>query len=319
MEKVLVIGGSGHVSGAVVRAALSAGYEVVTLTRGSRPAVGTVRELHADRHDQSAVDKALAEIAGEKFAAVIDCIGFNAQDMQQDLECFAPMTGHLLFISTDWVYEPTLRRYPQPVENSPYLTGDHDGFEAYGWGKLMAENYLREHAPKGLNYTIFRPCHIYGMPSELGCFPGHCRDAELIARLLRGETLEMVDDGRLLQQPIDCDDLARTLISAIGNAKSYGKAFNMAGPDIVESRQYYQIIADVLNVELHTRDIDYSEYLAAHPNHRPFLFHRIYTQNDLQDAGLHVPSIPLAEGLKKHTLELRRKKVCKISKRHVLA
>ena len=307
MKKVLVIGGSGHVSGAVVRAALAADYEVYTLTRGTRPAVGGVVELHADRHDNAAVAKAVEQIAGERFAAVIDCIGFNAEDMKQDLEVFAPLADELLFISTDWVYEPTLRRYPQPVENSPYLTCDHDGFESYGWGKLMAENYLREHAPANLKYTIFRPCHIYGMPSELGCFPGHCRDKELIAKLLKGEPLKLVENGRMLQQPIDCDDLAKTMISCIGNEKANGKAFNMAGPDIVESRKYYEIIADVLGVELKTESVDYDKHLQERPGQRPFLFHRIYKLDDLANAGVYVPATPLAEGLKKHTLEMRKK------------
>jgi dTDP-glucose 4,6-dehydratase len=308
MEKILVIGGSGHVSGAVVRAALAANYQVTTLTRGEKPPVGKVRTLHADRHDGAAVAKAMQSVAGERFAAVIDCIGFNAEDMRQDLEVFALQTDHLIFISTDWVYEPTLRTYPQTVENTNFITGDRGGAEAYGWGKLMAENYLREHAPATLNHTIFRPCHIYGMPSELGCFPGHCRDAELIKRMLDGETLQLVDNGRLLQQPIDCDDLAKTMISAIGNDKSYGKVFNMAGPEIVESREYYAMIAEALNVELKTEDIDYEAYLKQNPAHRPFLFHRIYDQNDLQSAGLHVPCIPLKEGLKKHTLALRARK-----------
>lgn len=307
MKKVLVIGGSGHVSGAVSRAALAADYKVYTLTRGTRPAVGNVVELHADRHDAEAMEKIAQSIANERFDAVIDCICYNADDMKQDLELFAPLTEDLLFISTDWVYEPTLRRFPQPVENSPYLTGDNNGLESYGWGKLMAENYLRENAPKHLNYTIFRPCHIYGMPSELGCFPGHCRDKELIARLLRGETLELVDGGRLLQQPIDCDDLAKTIISCIGNAKAYGKAFNMAGPDIVESSKYYEMIGDALNVKVTIKDIDYNEYLEKNPGKRPFLFHRIYTLDDLAAAEAYVPATPLAEGLKKHTLALREK------------
>ena len=307
MKKVLVIGGTGHVSGAVVRAATAAGYQVYTITRGIKPAVAQTVELHADRHDAAAMAKISQSIANEKFAAVIDCICYNAEDMRQDLELFVPLTDTYLFISTDWVYEPTQRRYPQPVENSPYLTSDHDGFESYGWGKLMAENYLREHAPATLKYTIFRPCHIYGMPSELGCFPGHCRDKELIARLLNGETLELVDNGRLLQQPIDCDDLAKTMLSCIGNSHAAGKVFNMAGPDIVESREYYQIIADALNVELKTKNIDYDEFVANNPGRRPFLFHRIYTQDDLRNAGVHVPDIPLKEGLKKHTLQMRSK------------
>ena len=307
MKQVLVIGGSGHVSGAVVRAALTEGYKVYTLTRGTRPAVGNVVELHADRHDTEAVQKVAESISGERFDAVIDCICYNADDMKQDLELFAPLTDDLLFVSTDWVYEPTLRRFPQPVENSPYITSDRDGFEAYGWGKLMAENYLREHAPAHLKYTIFRPCHIYGMPSELGCFPGHCRDKELIAKLLKGETLQLVDNGRLLQQPIDCDDLAKTMISCIGNAKAYGKVFNRAGPDIVESRKYYEIIAETLGVELKTENLDYDAVVKEKPGQRPFLFHRIYTLDDLKNAGVYVPATSLAEGLKKHTLAMREK------------
>ena len=308
MKQILTIGGSGHVSGAVTRAAIAAGYKVFTITRGQKKPIADVVELHADRHDKAAMEKIAVSLAGEKFSAVIDCIGFNAEDMKQDLELFGALTDQLLFVSTDWVYEPTLRRYPQPVENSPYLTSDHDGFEGYGYGKLMAENYLRENAPAHLKYTIFRPCHIYGMPSELGCLPAHCRDVDLISRMLKGETLQFVDNGRLLQQPIDCDDLARCMISAIGNAKAYNRAFNMAGPDIVESRQYYQYIAEELGVELKTVNVDYDEYLAANPRHRPFLFHRIYRLDDLANAGLAVPDTPLAEGINRHTRLLRQKK-----------
>jgi hypothetical protein len=37
------------------------------------------------------------------FDLVIDSIGFNADDARQDLECFADLTRHLVFISTDFV------------------------------------------------------------------------------------------------------------------------------------------------------------------------------------------------------------------------
>ena len=304
MKKVLIIGGSGHVSGAVVRAALADGYKVTTLTRGNRPAVGEVTELHTDRHDAEAMEKIAQTIANEKFDAVIDCICFNESDMVQDMEIFAPLTGNFLFISTDWVYECKFRRFPQPVEDSPCITSDSDGFESYGWGQLEAENYLRKNAPSHLKYTIFRCCHIYGMPSLLGCFPGHCRDKDLLKKMLDGETLELVEGGRMLQQPILCDDLAKTVISAINNPEAANRIFNMAGPDIVESRKYYEIIAEALTVELKVKSIDFDTYLAEHPGHRQFLCHRIYKLDDLKNAGLYVPATPLEEGIKKHTLAL---------------
>ena len=78
----------------------------------------------------------------------------------------------------------------------------------------------------------------------------------------------------------------------------------MAGPDIVESRKYYEIIAEALNVELKVKSIDFDTYLAEHPGHRQFLCHRIYKLDDLKNAGLYVPATPLDEGIKKHTLAL---------------
>ena len=67
------------------------------------------------------------------------------------------------------------------------------------------------------------------------------------------------------------------------------------------------MIGDALNVKVTIKDIDYNEYLEKNPGKRPFLFHRIYTLDDLAAAEAYVPATPLAEGLKKHTLALREK------------
>ena len=61
-------------------------------------------------------------------------------------------------------------------------------------------------------------------------------------------------------------------------------------------------------ISIKTEDIDYEEYLAKNPGHRPFLYHRIYRLDDLRNAGLYVPDTPLAEGIKKHTRLLRQQK-----------
>ena len=47
--KILIIGGSGHVSGAVARTALAGGHTVWTVTRGNRPLPEGVTSLIADR------------------------------------------------------------------------------------------------------------------------------------------------------------------------------------------------------------------------------------------------------------------------------
>ena len=76
--------------------------------------------------------------------------------------------------------------------------------------------------------------------------------------------------------------------------------FCCAGPDIVESRTFYQIIADVIESELKIEELPVAPFLADDPASAPFLCHRVYDLGKLKAAGLAVPATPLVEGLRKH-------------------
>ena len=96
------------------------------------------------------------------------------------------------------------------------------------------------------------------------------------------------------------DDLAETIISVAGNNNARRRIFNTAGPDVIESWQYYQIVADVLGVELILEEVPVKSYLAEHPEKAPFICHRIYDLRRIEASGLSVPSTPIAEGLRLH-------------------
>src|SRR3954449_3511196 len=113
--RLLVIGGTGFLSGAVVREALAAGHRVTIVTRGHRPAPPGVEALVADRGDPVTV---AAVLAGHEFDAAIDCIGFRKVDAQQDLDLLPRCTQRLVFISTDFVYGGEPRRLPL-AEDAP--------------------------------------------------------------------------------------------------------------------------------------------------------------------------------------------------------
>lgn len=295
---ILVIGGSGHVSGAVVWTSLSKKHKVWTVTRGQRPLQQGVISLIADRHDV----KAMKEIIGQQgviWDLVVDCICYEPADMLQDIELFRDRARQFVFISTDFVYDPALRRFPQPEDTEYYVAGG-EGSLSYGGKKRRCELDLINGDTGGMAWTILRPCHIYGMPSQLGCLPMHGRDPELIKKLREGVPLKLVGGGHFLQQPIFVDDLARTVVSVGGNKKASGKIFNMAGPDIIESRQYYQIIADILEVGLNIEEITETSYLAENPGGRPFMCHRIYDLGALRAAGLVVPLTSIEDGLRLH-------------------
>ena len=79
---ILIIGGSGFVSGTMARVALAQGHEVWTITRGQRPVPDGVHSIVADRHDQEGFAQAVTD-AGKHWDLVIDCICFEAPEARQ--------------------------------------------------------------------------------------------------------------------------------------------------------------------------------------------------------------------------------------------
>ncbi len=296
--KVLIIGGSGFVSGTLARVARDAGHDVWTVTRGQKPVVEGVTSLIADRKDPEAFAEAI-EGAGVAWDLAVDSIGYQAPDAQQDVEVLSPRVGHLVFISTDFVFDPLKRAFPQPFDNPHFLKG-----EGYGPGKRACEEVLLGADTGDMRWTVLRPCHIYGPGSQLGCLPEHGRDPKLIERMRAGEALRLVGGGHFLQQPIFVRDLAELALSAHGCDLADRAIYCSVGPDIIESVRYYEIIAEILGVELRVEEVPVAQTRAEHPEWQSFLCHRIYDLTPLRLAGLKVPNTPIGEGLREHVESL---------------
>lgn len=296
--QILLIGGSGFVSGALARVATTAGHQVATVTRGQRALVAGVTPIIADRRDSNALRRAL-EQHDQAWDLVVDCIGYEASDAQQDIELFRDRARQLVFISTDFVYDPIYRHFPQPEESDHYLT------DGYGGKKRQCELTLLHGDTGKMAWTVVRPCHIYGPGSQLGCLPLHSRDVDLLAKLKRGEPLQLIGGGHFLQQPIFATDLARTILSCAGNPHCHSQIYLTAGPDIIESRRYYEIIAEELGVQAKIEEVSVSQFLAEHPDRHSFACHRIYDLSKLRSHGLHVPATSITEGLRQQVESLR--------------
>lgn len=295
--KVLIIGGSGFVSGTIARSAVAAGHRTWVVTRGKRPVPEGVTSLVVDRHDYETFALVVAN-EDTYWDAVIDCIAYEPGDIRQDIAVFNGTASQLVFISTDFVYDPARRSFPQPVD-APYTELD-----GYGGKKRQCELQLIDGYAGPMQWTILRPCHIYGPGSQLGCLPLHGRDPELIRRVQAGEPLRLVGGGHFLQQPIFARDLAAIALSAIGNSRAFGQIYCTAGPDIIESRRYYEIIGEVLGVDVSIEEVPVTQALADDPGKRPFYCHRIYSLDRLAEAGLQVPATSIEDGLREHTESL---------------
>jgi nucleoside-diphosphate-sugar epimerase len=295
MAKILVIGGSGFLGGAITRRAMAEGHRVWTLSRGRAEVPDGATGLLADRKDLDAFAKAVAG-AQTCWDLVVDSAAFAPEDIQQDIAVFSGLAGRFVFVSTDFVYDPARREFPQPEDAKFYLT------EGYGGQKRAAEIALAEAG--ALSWTIVRPTHIYGPGSQLGCLPLHGRDAQLIQRLQAGEPIRLVGGGHFLQQPVLATDLAGTILSVAEKEAAAGKTFNVAGPEVVESRDYYRLLAEILGTDLVIEEVPVDARLREKPESAPFLCHRLYDLNALRAVSADLPQTPLKEGLRSQVIRL---------------
>ena len=286
--KLLILGGSGQLSGRVAELALGQGHGVWTLTRGQRPLPKGVHVLTADREDDASFRRAI-DGANTCWDACIDCTGRTPQSAAQCVEIVSRYTQRFVVVSTDSVYHPAYKEVPQNESNEHYL---RDG--GYGATKrLMEEGFIAS----TLNYTIFRPGHIFGAGFLLGCYPEHSRQPDLLAYMRAEKPLRLVGGGEFLIHPIHVDELALALLDCIDKPAAFRQIFCIGGVDVVTNADYFRLLGQLIGVDVTIETIPLEGYLTAHPQYSGHLCHRCYDLTKLRDAGIRMPSTTLADGL----------------------
>ena len=287
---LLIMGGSGALSRRVAELSLQAGHAVWTLTRGVHPLPEGVAPLLADRNDDAAV-RAVLEAADVRFDACIDCTGRTPDTARQDVTVVSRYTSRFVVVSTDSVYDPFQKTVPQDESNAHYLT---DG--GYGATKRLMEAVFEQ---SSVDYTVFRPGHIFGEGFQLGCYPEHTRQSDLIEQIRAGQPLRLVGGGEFLIHPIYVDDLALTLLDCIGNPAASRQTFCIGGVDVVTNADYYRLLGAPLGCPVTIETIPLAGYLDAHPHYSGHLCHRSYDLSKLRAAGIRMPDMSLEEGLRR--------------------
>ncbi|MHC4873834.1 MAG: NAD-dependent epimerase/dehydratase family protein, partial [Planctomycetota bacterium] len=135
--KVLIIGGSGHVSGAVARKAVADNHEVWAVTRGNNKLPDGVNSLIADRKNDNQLTEVVSN-ADTNWDLIVDCICYEPEFMQQDIRLLKDKAKHFVFVSTDFVYDPFTRTFPQSVDNMNFVS-DGEKSNSYGYKKRKCE------------------------------------------------------------------------------------------------------------------------------------------------------------------------------------
>lgn len=211
MTDVLILGGTGWLSGRIARRMLMNGATVMCLARGGRPSPEGASLVLADRDDPAAYDA----VTGRDWDHVID-ISSHAGHVEAAVVALGDRTARWTYVSSMSVYSDDAT--PGADETAPVHAPARPG-DSYDYGaqKAAAENTVRALGDRAL---IVRPGLIVGDGDPSDRF-GYWAAAFL--RAVDGPVLVPSADGRSVQL-IDVDDLSQFIAttSATGVVNAIG-------------------------------------------------------------------------------------------------
>ncbi len=296
--KVLILGGTGVISRAIVQGLLNAQHEVVLFNRGNNPLPfkGEVQHLVGDRLDRKAFKSRFQK---KKFDAVIDMICFNEADARSTIETFTNNTSQIVICSS-------IAAYKRPYKTVPTVESEEELFDdpvfSYAFQKAEIERYLNGVIQKDrLPVTIIRPSLTYGPgAANIGVLR---QNYGIIDRIRKGKPLVMFGDGGTSWSWTFAPDLAKAFIGVLGNQETYGQAYHATSEERRIWEDLYLEFGKILGIDPIIVHIPSKLLYQAAPN----LCHHLYFEKTY--AGLfdnskiksHVPGfrteITLNQGL----------------------
>lgn len=242
--KLLVVGGTGVISYAVVMEALKQGIEVTCINRGRSKSQQLPKEVEliiADYHNKDVITK---ELKGKYFDAVIDVICYKPSDIEYSVSLFKDVCTQYIFFSSCAVYNKGKGDYVCN-EESPLINSIWN----YSISKVECENKLVELAAKyNLIYTIVRPAVTYGNTRiPYGITPPYGYHGTLIQRIINNKPIVLWDEGRAFSTITRVEDFAIGLVGLLGNPKAYNEIFNVVGDERYHWKDVIDELGRILN------------------------------------------------------------------------
>jgi nucleoside-diphosphate-sugar epimerase len=241
--KILIIGGTGQISRVISSLLMDAEDELTLYNRGITrvPSLYEFRNIQGDRRNFTRFEEQMKE-AGY-FDCVIDMVCFEPVEAESLVKVFGGRIGQLIFCSTAAVYQRPANQYPIK-ESEPLLPTS-----AYGRKKALCEQILLRAQQQGLfKVTIIRPANTYGPGGDLIYTLGWGN--WFLDRIRKGKSLVSPGDGSTLRAYCHVNDVARAFVSAIGNQKTFGKAYHVTGERWLTWDRYFEKIAGAMGFPL---------------------------------------------------------------------
>ena len=238
--KVLFIGGTGIISSACSKLAVSKGMDLYHLNRGQssnlRPIDG-VKNIIANIRAIEASKKALEN---HQFDVVVDWISFTTEHVQNSIDLFSGKTKQFIFISSASAYQTPPEKLPVTEE-----TVLDNPFWQYSRDKIACENMLKKaYNEAGFPYTIVRPSHTYDktLIPLIGDYTAY-------QRLKQGKPVIVHGDGTSIWTLTNHSDFAVGMVGLFGTTEAINNVYQITSDEWLSWNQIYKLFAKELGVE----------------------------------------------------------------------
>jgi nucleoside-diphosphate-sugar epimerase len=241
-KRVVVVGGTGHISGSLVDALVAAGHDVTVFVRGlgNRHLPEGVRTITGDRNDREAFELTMRR---QHFDAAFDMICWGPEDAESDVRAFAEV-GHFFQTSTVCTIGGPLAAVP--ANESTPLRPVSD----YGRGKVRADEvFLDAYRRDGFPVTVLKPANTWGAGMPLVRQLGF--DPHWIDRVRDERPILIAGDGRQCWSLCHVEDAVQAYAALLGQPQAIGETYLLTSPEHTDWIDYHSQIAALLGVAPH--------------------------------------------------------------------
>jgi uncharacterized protein YbjT (DUF2867 family) len=230
IKNITVFGGAGFVGSCLVAKLNDAGYKTKVLTRRRETAKHLILLPNVEVQECDVMDNHMLKQALKGSDAVINLIGILHESGKNSFEV---------------IHHQLPRRIAQCCEEleinrvlhmSALRSGSHAPSQ-YLRTKAAGEAAINEFSKK-LDITIFKPSVIFGRDDHF---------INLFANLVKFSPIIFLAKPNAKFQPIWVEDVAQCFLNALENTATYGKNYELGGPDVYTLLELVQKVMNILD------------------------------------------------------------------------
>ncbi len=252
---ILIIGGTRFFGHFTAQALHEAGYRVAVFTRGRHPIdlPEEVEHIKGDRENEDDLERAAR---ARDWDVVWDNMSYTADHAAAAALAFQDRCGLFIHTSTLAVYS-VCAGIVSPYEEDDFARGrpltEWLGTYPYDYGIQRREG---EEVLQGAQTEHGFPVVTVRFPAVLGPRDYSLRAWSYWRRILEDRRLVLPDGGRDMQRPVYSEDVVEAVLAIVERgAELAGRAYNIAGREIVSLRYFVERSAELLDVELEVVEV----------------------------------------------------------------